>query len=916
MSVYLRSLLFLWLLFFGQDLLQGQCNLFIIPTVTYNCNTNQAYIEIPVNGTAPPPYAFTVTSLGGVDTGTTATSTGTAPYYGVGNYNVFLVAANGCTTQNTAIVTPSFSTALIVGSVSYTNASCFGVPNGSAVVTPPTAFNAGPFTFSWIPGGFTTQAVSSLSANVVYTVITGNPAQGCQVSNTLQVGQPNQINSTLSNTFASCFGGTIVSAPSSTGGFAPYTYSLNGLAASPPFTLSAGVYSLQTRDHVNCIRGNTLLISEAPQVIISFTALPPKCPGDANGSLSAFFSNAPLPLFCQWQPPGNNSSQLNNIPAGSYTLTVTDGSACATTSVGNVPAAVPILSSVQTQPENCSAADGAFTIQASGGVPPFTFSTIPVNSTSSVQSNLSSGTYTTYIRDFNLCVDTLIFVVGNLSTVSLSIVQVNTVTCHDACSGSVQLNAINGTAPYTYSASGLPASTLNVLQGLCPGSYFISVLDANACPASTSLILSNPPALSYSVAQPSGICIGQSLTVQAQAGGGTGVYSYNWQPGNYNTALVQLSPSLSTIYSLQVFDANLCTLQPYTFTVNVNPPLSVSVNPNGTGICPGTTAQITPTVSGGDGQYTYLWLPGNSAESGLYIENISIPEYTFIVSDGCGTPPAVQVIPLEIFEVENPSFSSSVPKGCAPLCVSFTNTTPGSLKVYWNFGDDANDELGEQAINCYQNSGQYNILLTVLDQHSCTAASWFSKAVDVYPQPLVDFITEPAVITRSEAASVKLISVTNEAKEFLWRMDGEEIGSESQVVLSLPDTICYMIQLIARSSLGCVDSTQKPVCVVEDFNFFVPNVFTPNADGLNDLLLPQGTGWKKGAYYFALFNQWGERIFHTEVPGEGWDGDYRLNDRNAKYPKTDQQDAYLWVAELEDLTGTVHKLSGSVLLLR
>lgn len=916
MSVHPRSLLFFWLLWLCQHVLLGQCNISIIPTVTYNCNTNQAYVEIPINGTAPPPYAFTVTSLGGVDTGTTATNTGTAPYYGVGNYNVFVLASNGCTTMNTALVTPSFSTALIVGSVSYTNSNCFGVPNGSAFVVPPTAFNAGPFTFSWIPGGFTTQAVSSLSANVVYTVFTANPSMGCQVSNTLQVGQPNQINSTISNTHASCYGGTVLTVPTSTGGFAPYTYSLNGLAASSPFTISAGIYSLQTRDNQNCLRNTTLQISEAPQVMISFTALPPKCPGDANGSLSAFFSAAPLPMLFQWQPPSTNSSQLNNIPAGSYTLTVTDGSACVTRSVGIVPAAVPILSSAQTQPENCSAADGAFTIQASGGVPPYTYSTIPANSTSSLQGNLSSGTYTCYIRDFNLCIDTLVFVLGNLSTVSLSISQINTVACHDACTGSVQLSVLNGNAPYTFSATGLPSTSLNVLQGLCPGSYFISVLDANACPATTTLFLSNPAALTYSAAPPPGICIGQSLSLQAQASGGTGAYAYNWQPGNLNTALVQLSPSLSTVYSLQVFDANLCTLQPYTLTVNVNPPLSVSVNPNGTGICPGTTAQISPTVSGGDGQYSYLWLPGSSAESSLYIENIAIPQYTFIVSDGCGTPPAVQVVTLEIFEVQTPSFSSNKQNGCVPLCVSFTNTTPNSLKVYWNFGDDANDELGEQATNCYQRSGNYNILLTVLDQHSCTAASWFSKAIEVFPQPLVDFKTEPAVITRSEASSVNLISVTNDATEFLWRLDGMAIGNESRVEVSLPDTLCYLVQLLAKSSQGCVDSTQKPVCVVEDFNFYVPNVFTPNADGLNDVLRPEGTGWKSGAYAFAIYNQWGERIFHTEVPADGWNGEYRLNERNAKYPKTDQQDVYLWVAEIGDLSGNLHKLSGTVLLLR
>lgn len=900
----------------GSPFISAQCNLSTIPTVSYNCNTNQAYVEFPINGSAPPPYSFTVSSFGGVDTGTLSTSTGTAPYYGVGSYNVFILAANGCTTMNTAFVTPSFSTALIVGSVSHTNVTCNGVANGTAQVTPPTAFNTGPFIFSWTPGGYTTQVVTTLSANVLYTVSTTNPTMGCTVNNTVVLTQPNQINSILSNTHAPCFGATVAAVPSSTGGASPYTYSVNGIALPSPFHLFAGTHTLHTKDQMNCIRSNTVMISEAPQVIISFTALPPKCPGDANGSLSAFFSAAPLPLFCQWQPPGTNSSQLNNIPAGQYTLTVTDGSACSTTSVGMVPAAIPIQSSVQTQAENCSAADGAFTIQTSGGVPPFTYSTIPGNSTSNLVNNLSSGTYTTYVRDFNLCEDTLIFVVGNLSTVSLTIVNSNSIACHNACTGSIVLNAINGTAPYTYSATGLPSTTTNVLQNLCAGFYFIKVLDANACPATTTLSLANPPPMNYSVAQTPGICIGQSLSLSAQASGGTGALSYFWQPGNLSGSQVVLNPVQSTTYSLQVFDANLCTNAPYTFTINVNPPLSIQVNPNGTGICPGTTAQISPTVSGGNGQYSYLWSPGNSNEATLFIENISIPEYTLTVTDACGTPPVTQVIKLEIFEVATPTFSSNLNKGCSPLCVEFYNTTANALKVYWNHGDDANDQIGDSTTNCYLNSGYYNLLLTVLDQHSCTAASWFNKAIEVYPQPIVDFITDPPVITRSTASSVILKSITNDAQAFRWYMDGVEIGRESQIVVNLPDTLCYDIRLVAKSNQSCVDSVSRSICVVEDFNFFMPNVFTPNADGLNDLLSPGGTGWKVGTYKFEIYNQWGKRIFKTEDPQQGWDANYRQNNVNAKYPKADQQDTYLWVVEVQDLSGKLHKLNGSVTLLR
>jgi len=539
-----------------------------------------------------------------------------------------------------------------------------------------------------------------------------------------------------------------------------------------------------------------------------------------------------------------------------------------------------------------------------------------MGSNSATLNNLSSGTYTTYILDFNQCKDTLIFLIGNLSTVSLNVANTTTVKCHNGCTGEVLLNALNGTAPYTFSISGLPTSTNNLIQGLCPGLYFIHVLDANLCPATTTLLLSNPAQLSYTVAQPATICLSQSSTLSAQVQGGTGGYSYLWLPGNLTSPQIVVSPNSSTVYSLSVFDANVCTNAPYQVSVNVNAPLSVSVNPNFTGICPGTTAQITPTVNGGDGIYTYLWLPGNSTQATLFIENITVSSYTFVVKDNCGSPPATKIIDLQVFEVIPPTFTLSANKGCAPFCPVFINTLPNSIKSYWNYGDDANEQIGDTTTNCYLKAGYYNVLLTVLDQHSCTATSWFEKAIEVFPQPKVDFITNPSKATRTAAQNLELKDISNDAEQVSWYLDGVYQSNQKIIVLNLPDTLCYQIKLIAKSSQQCVDSASKQICVKEDFNFYMPNVFTPNNDGLNDVLKPMGTGWDNSKYKFEVYDQWGGKQFSTTNVNEGWTADYRINPANAKRPKADKEDVYLWFVEITDLIGEKHKVNGSVMILR
>ena len=896
---------------------KSQCALTIFPSYEYDCTTGLAVVGYTIGGTGGlAPYTCTFVNASNnttVATGSTSSNTGTVINLPVGIYNVYLSSSNGCTLSsigfNITFVYSAANSSFNTGSV-----SCFGGSNGSAFVTPPSSFSP-PYTFTWLPTNSNAQSNGTLSAGIIYTC-TVVDLKGCSVSNTVSVIGPQEINSGVSNLYVPCFGGTLQTVATSSGGIAPYTYSLNGVATSSNMLVTAGTQTITAKDANSCLKTTTIQVSQAPQVTFSFNATSPTCPGKSDGSLLVNVSNAPLPLSFSWQPGGSSSSLITNIPVGNYTLTVTDASLCVTKSVTAVVPASSITSNASTQSENCSAADGGFTLNVTGGTPPYTYTTYPIAINNSVTGNISSGSYTTIIADFNNCLDTLKFFVGNLSTVSLNIVNTNSISCYNTCNGAVNLSVQNGVAPYTYSASGQPTTSSSFINGLCPGFYVIKVLDAIGCPASTTLNFPNPPFFSYSVATPAPICYGKQTNLVAGVSGGSPGYLYVWNPGNLSGQQVAVSPTSTTVYSLSVFDSKACTLAPYQVTVAVNPQIAIMVNASGNGICPGGTAQITPTVTGGDGNYTYLWLPGNSVESSVYIESVQVPSYTFVVNDQCGSPTASQVIPIKLFEVATPSFTAQNQKGCEPFCTRFLNTTPQSSMAIWNFGDSPNEVGADTGKYCYKKAGNYNVRLTVIDINSCKSTTTYPSLVQVIAPPRVDFTTEAQTLPLSEANNVLFENTSNGASAFQWFVNDHETGTESTMSYSFPDTGCYSVKLLVKNSESCVDSTQKLLCVVEDFQFFMPNVFTPNNDKLNDTLLPQGTGWSNQGYLFEIYNQWGNLLFITEDPRSGWNGNYRENNANATKPKADKEDAYVWRVQISDKLGQKHRLNGSVIILR
>lgn len=686
----------------------------------------------------------------------------------------------------------------------------------------------------------------------------------------------------------------------------PFTYTWsNGSNLSSIANVGAGIYTLTVGGNGGCTITKTIEVMQPPPAAISFSITQPSCAYSTNGAVKANVTNAPLAYSYTWQPGLNNTSSLSAIPAGVYTLTVKDGSTCLTKSVVTVAALSSMTVSKLINPENCTAADGAFTININGGSAPYTFSTSTIGThTNNILNGLSSGVYTTIVTDNGGCKDTLKTIVGNLSTVSLSIISSNTLKCFGQCTGSVQLNVQNGIPPFTFSATGTPTTSSSLITNLCAGTVQIKVLDAIGCPATTSINFVSPPVFSYSTTNPPAVCNGKNFTLTASAFGGSGSYTYVWNPGNLSGQTIVQSATASTVYSLNVYDSNNCTLAPYLVTVSVNAPLSININSSNSGICPGTTAQITPSVAGGDGNYTYNWQPGNLTGASVFIQNAAIPFYTLTVTDACGSAAAVKVITVNIFPVIVPTFTVSQSEGCEPFCTQFINTTFKSSNVIWNYGDRPFEQSGAITNYCYANDGLYPVRITVNDSNNCKTGFTYTNVIRVHPKPSVEFYTEPSVLTLNNCSDVEIKNATRGGKTFEWKVNGLDYGIKPEVKYTFSDTGCVPFTLISTSENGCMDTLVKNLCVIEGFNFWIPSSFTPNGDGLNDVFKPIGTGYIETDYLFEVYNRWGNRIYRTRDIAGAWDGKTKGG--------SDEIGQYMWYITVRDNQDNVHRLKGFV----
>ncbi|MEI6766983.1 MAG: gliding motility-associated C-terminal domain-containing protein [Bacteroidota bacterium] len=303
----------------------------------------------------------------------------------------------------------------------------------------------------------------------------------------------------LTGTDESCAGNdgsiTLTITPGSTG---PYTinWMVPGGNHNNPLTgLDSGTYIVEVVDSYNCFKVyDTISIGREPQPGISISQKNDETCSSSNGYAQTTVANGNPPYNYVWNSvPPQYSSNILNVAAGNYSVTLTDHLGCtATASVSliNIPGPTIIVDSVIN--EMCSSANGAIFTTTAGGTSPLSWSwnSTPVQ-TGADLINVHAGTYTVTVTDSNNCHASTSESITNTPPPTIGILEVIDEKCfkHD---GSISITATGGSPPYTYSWSIGAALNTTTVNNLSAGTYTVSVEDAN-CTSQLDIVLENIP---------------------------------------------------------------------------------------------------------------------------------------------------------------------------------------------------------------------------------------------------------------------------------------------------------------------------------------------------------------------------------------------------------------------------------------
>jgi gliding motility-associated-like protein len=670
-----------------------------ITNVTCNGGSTGAITINPTGGTAPYTYSWTNGSTSQNITALVA-----------GNYSVTITDASSCskTFGPYTINEP----APITATSSITNVSCNGTNTGAINITP--SGGTPTYTYLW-SNGTTSQNISSLIAGS-YTVTITDKNVCSKVLGPFVISQPVPITATGTITNVSCNAGTTgaitLSTPS--GGTAPYTYSWSNGANSKDLTaVAAGNYTVTIKDFNGC--SSTLpafTITEPTIITTTNTITNVACNGTSTGAINITPTGGTAPYTFAWTNGVTTQNNIN-IPAGNYSVTITDSKGCAKTfgpfTITQSPTlaitAPPTITNV-----TCNGGStGAITINPTGGTAPYTYSWTN-GSTSQNITALVAGNYSVTITDASSCSKTFGPYTINEPAPITATSSITNVSCNGTNTGAINITPSGGTPTYTYLWSN--GTTSQNISSLIAGSYTVTITDKNVC----SKVLGP-----FVISQPVPITATGTITnVSCNAGttgaitlstpsGGTAPYTYSWSNGANSKDLTAVAAGN---YTVTIKDFNGCSSTLPAFTITEPTPIS-SIGAKTDVVCNGTsTGAINITsATGGVGPYTYSWSNGITTQNNI---NIPAGNYTVTITDASSCTLKMSFVISEPSPIVSTASTSNVTcNGAMDGSITITNPIGGTAPYSYVWNNGATTQNLPNVI-----AGNYSLIIT--DSKGCT----------------------------------------------------------------------------------------------------------------------------------------------------------------------------------------------------
>ena len=891
----------------------------------------RATIELS-GGTA----GYTISWIG-ASSGTQAEAApGTAILEGLmaGEYEVVVTDANGCT-QTCSFTIDSHDCDLLVTAVG-TNPLCNGATTGSISLTVTGAL--GELVFIWNDADLNgIQSPTGLMAgNYMVTVTDGG---GCTTSTSVTLTDPPALNVVCAqqNPVSSIGGADGRATIELSGGTAGYTISWSGASSgtqeeAAPGTvtlegLMAGAYEVIVTDANGCTQTCSFSIGTHDcDLAVSAVGTNPGCNGASTGSIILSVTGATGELVFTWNENGLNGIQSpTGLMAGNYMVTVTDGGGCTTSTSVTLtdPPALNVVCAQQNPVSSIGGADGRATIELSGGTAGYTISWIGASSGTQAEAapgtaileGLMAGEYEVVVTDANGCTQTCSFTIDSHDCDLLVTAVGTNPLCNGATTGSISLTVTGALGELVFIWNDADLNGIQSPTGLMAGNYMVTVTDGGGCTTSTSVTLTDPPALNVVCAQQNPVSSigGADGRATIELSGGTAGYTISWIGASSGTQ-AEAAPGTAILeglmageYEVVVTDANGCT-QTCSFTIDSHDcdllVTAVGTNP----LCNGaTTGSISLTVTGALGELVFIWndadLNGIQSPAGLMAGN-----YTVTVTDNAGCSSSLMVT---LSEPEPISFEVA---GISAYCFDPLN---GGISVNSIEGGVTPFEIsydGSSFLRIGMAPAQIdgispgNYTITLQDANGCMSEA--SVTVPAAPVYVLDLGPDHFVIP---GESVRLEGIANFVIDsVVWSPTLFLSDITSPVTFSSPqNSTAY--RLVAFDENGCWAEDEIWVYVEQRGSVFIPNAFSPNNDGINDTFKIFGNDNVSTLRSFSVFDRWGGKVFEIVniSPNDNsaaWDGSHR--------GKTLDAGVYLYYVEVEYNDGTTRAFKGEVALIR
>jgi gliding motility-associated-like protein len=839
---------------------------------TINAPITPTFTAIPnvcQNATAP---ILPTTSNNGIN-GTWAPPVSTATP-GTTNYT-FTPNAGQCANTATlsitvdALVTPTFAQIgpLCVGSVA---------PSLSLSSTNTPAING-----TWSPSTINTAAVGI--ATYTFTPDAGQ----CATSATMSIEITNSITPTFSAIGPVCQGSPTVLLPQNSTNIPPISGSWTPFMSINTTNAGTTTYTFTPNAGQCASLYNVDIIVTPPTVTPTFNAIGPLCIGAVPPALPLFSTNTPAVVGI-WSP-----AVINTSAAGTSTYTFTpDGGQCAVPTTIDITVTSSITPTFALIGPLCIGSAAPILPAASNNVPAITGTWSPA----AINTAVPGTTTYSFTADPNQCA----------TNTSMDIVVTNSITAtfntiSPVCQGvtAPSLPAISTNNP-PITGSWNPAV---INTGTVGTSTYTFTPDPGQCAGNVSLdieVVPTPPSPSISIsASVTSICAGESVNFTASPNssntgdviqwfvngtaviGGTGLLFSSNTLNNNDQITAVFTPSSSCLAG-QSATSNL-------IVITVNPVVTpvVNITASATQICTGENVTFTSTITGGGTNPQYQWFINGNAVAGATnatfvtsnFQNADNVTLQLISNQPCASPTTVisNIVTMSVTSLATPTVSIIADKNiiCESQQVVFTATANfgGTSPQYiWQVGNNTFTTTDAQftATGITSNT---NVTCTLVSNFLCTTSDTaLSNSLNIQVNPIPTVVLSNDV-TIQQGESTTLTATTAANLTYLWTPSTALSCTDCTVTEANPEESITYTFTVTDPATNCSAADSVVVTVIRTFDVWVPNAFSPNKDGVNDIFFVRGNNVKDFA--LKIFDRWGTLMFETSNLNDGWNGEYQ-----------------------------------------